>query len=128
MYDYNTEDKAQPYVERPLTWNEFKYCYYIEYGRPAHDITPPPAIGQTIKSLIADGILVQYDNPMHREQREVEKAPLFTRFTVKGRLLFFLMEWIFEFKYPTEAEFETAKRYPIARNMEALKMQLLIGE
>jgi hypothetical protein len=70
-----------------LTNEEYKYMKYIEYG-DYHHIAPPPRIGDTIKRLCDDSLLVQLPNPTK------ENSPLFTRFTRYGRLLFFLHELV----------------------------------
>lgn len=86
---------------RKLTENEFKYCWYIEYGEPYHYIPTPPEIGAVIKTLITDEICCQMPNPT------LETSPLYTRFTRQGRMLFLAHEWLMFFRHPTELEEET---------------------
>lgn len=75
-----------------LTSEEYRYMKYIEYGE-YHDITPPPLIGDTIKRLCEDKLLVQVKNPKR------EDSPLYTRFKRYGRLLFFLHELVYGAKW-----------------------------
>ena len=83
---------------RKLTEEEYKYLWYIEYGEPYHHISPPPKIGEVIKTLLADGIVQQIANPT------LEKSPLYTRFT-RGKpnaYAFLAHEWMMFFRHPDE--------------------------
>lgn len=106
---------------RKLTEHEYNYMWYIEYGAPYHYIPTPPEIGQTIKTLIAEGMLIQLPNPT------LEKSPMYTRFTKAGRMLFLAHEWMLDFKHPTEWEigYENAlEGYSLEGIMERLKHML----
>lgn len=86
---------------RPLTENEFKYCWYIEYGEPYHyipDVQGKSEVGAVIKRLVEDGICIYLPNPTK------EKSPLYCRFTPQGRVLFLAHECMMLFRHSTQLE------------------------